>query len=1117
MVARCPSTNTADVEQDQFFLNLNISSGLQPHEIGWLISGAAALLTVLIALYNVFSHAYTYTRPLEQRQIIRILLFAPVYAVVSFFSFRYFRTYEYFAIAETAMEAIAISAFLMLLLQYIGHQIEDQKAVFGSKDKTKLPIPFCCWRYRPSKAYFLVLLKWSVLQYVVVRPLLSVAGIVLQYYDLLCTQTYSYKYGEVYIAAVDFASISIALYGLIVLYALLKQDLNGRKPLSKFLTIKLGIFFTFYQSFIFGVLQDHGVLKPTTYWTSTNIANGLNALCTSLEMVIVAFWQLFAFSASEYSLENLAKPIEASSKKDKKKKSKDKTKKKKNKGKVGKDEDEDDLDGIGAMMEMAPQTPNEKTAMALHGAQPGHSPIPLALNSDPFAAGPQPTSGQNGQMHHTPILNLPSPSYQDQPAPLRNRGESHVISGTSVGKTNKRGHTNPLRSLIHALNLSDFLVELWHSLRFAIDRIRGKEYTREDMRFGRGKFDFGVLQEPEISEQQQRSQGQRPLSLADPAAAVGINGAEQGSDVRQSHPGPNAYFDQGTFSSFGDVPMRGGGGGGAGPSSLSRLMATGHTNPNVPPSGSMGAGNSNGFDGLGVGAGYRQLHSLDTDRADQAYVAYPRAAAAPAGSAYNQAPSLSSPHQLQTAQVPPPPSSAYSPVEGYTYLPPIQRHLHRHMHNYSGSNGATPFMGQEKVVVRLSESDTAATSTAVDNNDSLLGSPALGRAGAGFYERNAAGQKVEMFVPVVMGSAGGMLQQMQQQRQQPQGAEHYQASSFAVGNGRKGSIPRDSTEGQMNQFAVPNSTEAGYQHGYYGQEQYPPQQQQEAEEQTVGRVRQPTQQSSNDQVKYSWVEDPRFSGSVYDDDNSPGPSARGSALGISHMDGGVSGTGEGGGGTGYRATSPLAVGMALSTTPSAEEAQQTYLLATAPLQQQQQQHQQQQQQQNFFTPPQPEEHQYRHQNAGHQDGSYYAQSQLQSSQVAYQNGGQQQQRTIPQFTLRPPTGHQSLFEQQYEQYQYQQQQHEQQQQQQQQQPQHQYQQEQYQQHQYDHGPGPEPTAPGAAVANPQLYELSRAMQLTPSQGSLRSSQRLSSNSGGGLVAVEFDENGRPLSWEPQAF
>ena len=43
---------------------------------------------------------------------------------------------------------------------------------------------------------------------------------------------------------------SIALYGLLLFYGLTKDELVGRKPLAKFLSIKLIVMFTFYQSFV---------------------------------------------------------------------------------------------------------------------------------------------------------------------------------------------------------------------------------------------------------------------------------------------------------------------------------------------------------------------------------------------------------------------------------------------------------------------------------------------------------------------------------------------------------------------------------------------------------------------------------------------------------------------------------------------------------------------------------------------------------------------------------------------------------------------------------------------------------------------------------------------------
>jgi len=178
-----------------------------------------------------------------------------------------------------------------------GHEVDKAMA---RKEKTALPIPFCCMRYRPTKPYFMYTVKWSVLQYVILRPAASIAGIICQYYGVLCPSlAWSPYYAQVYISAVDFVSITVALYGLFVFYGLTKDELKGKRPLAKFMAIKLIVFFTFYQSFVFSMLEGR-VIHATRYWTEGNIADGLTALATCIEMVLFAAFMMWAYSWNEY-------------------------------------------------------------------------------------------------------------------------------------------------------------------------------------------------------------------------------------------------------------------------------------------------------------------------------------------------------------------------------------------------------------------------------------------------------------------------------------------------------------------------------------------------------------------------------------------------------------------------------------------------------------------------------------------------------------------------------------------------------------------------------------------------------------------------------------------------
>lgn len=297
----CPSDNQVVVDQSSFWGPNGVN--WDAHRIGWVVSGSFAAATVLITLVSVARHAFNYRVREQQRQIIRILYMPPVYAVISFFSYRFFREYTYYELVEVVYEAITLSAFMLLLIQYVAESGAggSAEAALARKDKQPLPLPFCFLRFRPTKPAFMHVVKWSVMQYAIIRPAISVASIVTQYYNVYCSSSYSYKYAYVYLVSVDTVSITVALYGLILFYVLTREELRGRRPLAKFLCIKLIVMVTFYQSFVFSALQDYKVIKGTQYWTATNVSDGLSALALCIEMVFFALAMMWAYPPSDYT------------------------------------------------------------------------------------------------------------------------------------------------------------------------------------------------------------------------------------------------------------------------------------------------------------------------------------------------------------------------------------------------------------------------------------------------------------------------------------------------------------------------------------------------------------------------------------------------------------------------------------------------------------------------------------------------------------------------------------------------------------------------------------------------------------------------------------------------
>jgi Organic solute transporter Ostalpha len=84
----------------------------------------------------------------------------------------FIQLFSYYSLVEVIYEAFTLSAFLMLLIQFVASTASSHTAenALERKDKTRLPLPLCCWRFRPTKPYFMYTLKWSVMQYTIVRP-----------------------------------------------------------------------------------------------------------------------------------------------------------------------------------------------------------------------------------------------------------------------------------------------------------------------------------------------------------------------------------------------------------------------------------------------------------------------------------------------------------------------------------------------------------------------------------------------------------------------------------------------------------------------------------------------------------------------------------------------------------------------------------------------------------------------------------------------------------------------------------------------------------------------------------------------------------------------------------
>lgn len=121
-----------------------------------------AVIGSAASFWLIKKHLEFYTKPSQQRYVVRILFMVPVYAIVSWFSYYWWTKAIYFQLIRDCYEAVVIASFFYLLLYYLGDTEEEHNEVFRQVEFDHWIWPFGSWKYKPTGTYFLVIMKISI-------------------------------------------------------------------------------------------------------------------------------------------------------------------------------------------------------------------------------------------------------------------------------------------------------------------------------------------------------------------------------------------------------------------------------------------------------------------------------------------------------------------------------------------------------------------------------------------------------------------------------------------------------------------------------------------------------------------------------------------------------------------------------------------------------------------------------------------------------------------------------------------------------------------------------------------------------------------------------------------
>ncbi|KAG1138356.1 hypothetical protein G6F37_008791 [Rhizopus arrhizus] len=258
------------------------------HVWGWLASGFLVLVTVTIASHTINEHLHHYCTPEIQRHKVRVVAYPAAYAVLAWLSYL---KYDY----ETPYRE-----------KNAGLKEEVTTKVFG------------LYRFNLKSKWglhFRVIVDILVLQFPIWNIIAAFISIITQIKGIYCDGQFSPNGAYVYLAIIQFSSLSIILMALFTYLSVFdKEWKDGNiRAHGMFWCVKGPIMIIFYCGDIllailsyFKVIQDKPPGSPSgTYWTTEAIKNGYYVLiiCVTMTVVAVLMQIYFGLDAKEYQTE----------------------------------------------------------------------------------------------------------------------------------------------------------------------------------------------------------------------------------------------------------------------------------------------------------------------------------------------------------------------------------------------------------------------------------------------------------------------------------------------------------------------------------------------------------------------------------------------------------------------------------------------------------------------------------------------------------------------------------------------------------------------------------------------------------------------------------------------
>lgn len=309
--------------------------GTEAHLVAWFSAGAFVILGFPISIYGILMHLANYYQPNIQCYVVRILWMVPIYSIESWLCLRFHEFAIYIETLRDVYESFVLYCFLQFLIEVLGG---EEALILLLKDKSPTrgfhyaPMNWCLkpWimgqpvsrtggkeargaetttssfaggeRTVRWTSPFFVQCKFGCLQYVLLKFVTSIAVCWLEVYGLYKEGDWTTRGGYLYIIILTNLSQCWALYCLVFFYYATKNELSPIRPVGKFLSVKMLVFFTWWQSLGITILVQLELIPSydRDNMTPEDVAKGLQAYLICIEMFIGAIVHMFVFPHTDY-------------------------------------------------------------------------------------------------------------------------------------------------------------------------------------------------------------------------------------------------------------------------------------------------------------------------------------------------------------------------------------------------------------------------------------------------------------------------------------------------------------------------------------------------------------------------------------------------------------------------------------------------------------------------------------------------------------------------------------------------------------------------------------------------------------------------------------------------